>query len=158
MKKMQIAVAIMVACLMATRAHATDILTAVDGNWATPGTWTGAVQPGLSDFADLRHDVTVTTDVGEVDRMQGTGSGSLAMNGGTLVVNDGDWLAIPTVSLSNGATLDFQRFSRIRGTWTVDDSALSFGTVPQSFILTDFRGTGTDMTIRNGSTFWTPAR
>ena len=44
------------------------------------------------------------------------------MNGGALYVDNGDWLAIETVALNNGSSLEFENFVRIRGTWTVDAS------------------------------------
>jgi len=146
----------MVVFLMAAGANAVDILTDAHGNWTNATIWVGDVQPGIDDYADLRHDVTITSNVGEVDRLQGTSAGTLTMNGGALYVDNGDWLAIETVALNNGSSLEFENFVRIRGTWTVDASTLKHGTGGGTWDVVNFRGNDVDMTNRNGASFWTP--
>ena len=144
----------MAVCLMAGSANAVTIETTTSGNWTNTATWVGGVQPGISDRAEVYHDVTITNDVGTINILDGNASGSVTMNGGTLNVTAGDWNGIDTFSLSNGSTLDFNRFTRAVGTWTVDNSSLLFGTVPQSWTQIQIRN-NFDCTVRNGSTFWT---
>ncbi|MBT3194543.1 MAG: hypothetical protein HN341_18505, partial [Verrucomicrobia bacterium] len=124
------------------------------GNWTNASTWSSMV-PEADRRASIKHDVTIDSDVGKVDKLLGDGNGSLTMNGGTLDVDDGDYTSIPVVSLTNGSTLDFNQFARPNGTWTVDGSSLSFGTDAANWKMVEMRYTW-DCTLRNGSTFWTP--
>ena len=141
------------ACLMAAGVSADTRNTVAAGNWTTVSTWDTGV-PGVSDRAEVYHDVTITNDVGTIDIIDGSNAGSVTMDGGSLVVVNGDWNGVDSFSLSNGSTLNFNRYTRAYGTWTVDNSSLLFGTVPQSWTQIELRG-NFDCTVRNGSTFWT---
>ncbi len=128
--------------------------TGSNGDWETPSNWSGGVLPGTGDDVVIPAGVTVTHSNGADIIHQLTANGTLALTGGTLIVNATGTLASLSIS---GGSLGGTEALTVTGAFTWGGGAL-LNSTPLSL-----QGTSSlvgnlalDGTIlNNGSATWT---